>query len=85
MRPSNWDNRVYNKFMDAFHSEHPEIPVLRPHGLRHTYGSRLYDNGHGLDIYTIQKLMGHSSIEVTTGIYVKHDKDFLEKAFQLDG
>lgn len=84
MRPSNWEKRVYNKFMQAFHIAHPEIPVLHPHGLRHTYGSRLYDNGHGLDIYTIQKLMGHSSIDVTTRIYVKHDKDFLETAFHLD-
>lgn len=84
MRPSNWETRVYNRFMAAFHDEHPDIPILRPHGLRHTYGSRLYDNGHGLDIYTIQKLMGHSSIEVTTGIYVKHDQDFLKDVLLND-
>ncbi len=84
MRPSNWEKRIYNTFMIAFHCEYPDVPVLRPHGLRHTYGSRLYNNGKGLDIYTIQKLVGHSSIEVTTRIYVKHDQDFLKAAFQLD-
>ncbi|MDF2632758.1 MAG: hypothetical protein K0Q85_1354 [Caproiciproducens sp.] len=84
MRPSNWERRLYYKFMKEFKAEHPDIPILRPHGLRHTYGSRLYNNGHGVDIYTIQKLMGHSSIEVTTKIYVKHDKDFLKTAYQTD-
>ncbi len=84
MRPSNWEKRIYNPFMVTFHSEYPDIPILRPHGLRHIYGSRLYNNGQGVDIYTIQKLMGHSSIEVTTRIYVKHDQDFLKTAFQLD-
>jgi integrase len=84
MRPSSWEKRIYNTFMTDFNSEYPDIPVLRPHGLRHTYGSRLYNNGQGVDIYTIQKLMGHSNIEVTTRIYVKHDQDFLKTAFQLD-
>jgi len=28
--------------------------------------------------------MGHSSIEVTTKIYVKHDKDFLKVAYLAD-
>jgi integrase len=84
MRPSNWERRFYYKFMNAFKAEHPDIPVLRPHGLRHTYGSRLYNNGHGVDIYTIQKLMGHSSIDVTTRIYVKHDRDFINQAYNTD-
>lgn len=78
MRPTNWEKRVYYRFMEDFHQKYPGIPILKPHGLRHTYGSRLYNNGHGMDIYTIQKLMGHSSIEVTTGVYVKYDKDFLQ-------
>ncbi len=47
MRPSNWEKRIYNPFMVTFHSEYPDIPILRPHGLRHTYGSRLYNNGTG--------------------------------------
>jgi integrase len=84
MQPSNWEARIYKKFMASFHTEHPDIPILKPHGLRHTYGSRLYNNGHGLDIYTIQKLMGHSSIEVTTRIYVRHDADFLKTIVHID-
>lgn len=84
MRPSSWRKNIYNKFMQRLQKEHPELPVLNPHGLRHTYGSRLYNNGHGVDINTISKLMGHADILVTSKIYVKHDKGYIEQSFQYD-
>ena len=34
----------------------------------------------GVDIYTIQKLLGHKSIDVTTEIYVHAETDALRKA-----
>lgn len=40
---------------------------LKPHDLRHNYCSLLYENG--VDIKVAQKLMGHSSINTTLGIY----------------
>ena len=47
------------------------IPILTTHELRHTYGTLLRENG--VDIYTIQKVMGHSDISVTADIYVHND------------
>ena len=37
------------------------------HGLRHTYATRLFEKGVPLKI--IQKLLGHSSLEITADIY----------------
>lgn len=41
---------------------------LRPHDLRHTYGSLLMSEG--VSLKTISDLMGHASIEVTANIYL---------------
>lgn len=40
-----------------------KIRHVRPHDLRHTYGSRLVQAG--VDIYQVKALMGHSSVETT--------------------
>lgn len=58
------------------------IPILTPHELRHTYGTLLRENG--VDIYTIQKVMGHSDISVTADIYVHNDINVLRKQMKLD-
>ena len=84
MRPSCWQKNVYEKFTTRLKQAHPEIPILRAHGLRHTYGSRLYNNGHGKDIKTISLLMGHANVLITTKIYIKHDKDYIENSFKYD-
>ena len=47
------------------------------HTLRHTFASHLVMNG--TDIYTVQKLLGHSSIK-TTEIYAHLAPDFLKAA-----
>jgi integrase len=49
------------------------------HTLRHTFASHLAMNG--TDIYTIQKLLGHSSIK-TTEIYAHLAPDFLKAAVE---
>jgi len=41
---------------------------LRPHDLRHTYGSLLMSQG--VPLKTISELLGHASIEVTADIYL---------------
>lgn len=33
--PNNWANRVFRPFMQRLHREHPDIPELSPHELRH--------------------------------------------------
>lgn len=40
---------------------------ITPHMLRHTYATLLYTSG--VDVLTASKLLGHSNVEVTLGIY----------------
>jgi integrase len=49
------------------HASKAGLKGLKPHSLRHTFGTRLGEAG--FDAYEIRKLMGHSSI-TTTQIYV---------------
>ncbi len=62
----------------------PDIPRLTAHELRHTYGT--YLRRHEVDIFTIQKIMGHKDITMTTEIYVHTEVDTLKNALQvIDG
>ena len=56
----------------------PSIPILTAHEIRHTYGT--YLRRHGVDIYTIQKLLGHKNISVTSEIYVHNEMETLRTA-----
>ena len=66
------------KFMTGVHERHPDIPVLTSHEMRHTYGTSLRRNG--VDIYTIQKILGHKDIQVTAEIYVHNELEELRAA-----
>lgn len=70
----------FKKFMDKM-NESKKLPALTPHELRHTYGTLLREGG--VDIYTIQKVMGHSDISVTADIYVHNDIDVLKKQLKI--
>ncbi len=54
------------------------IPTLSPHELRHTFGTDL--RRRGVDIYTIQKVMGHKDINVTANLYVHNEVESLRKS-----
>lgn len=43
------------------------IPYRKFHSLRHTYATRLFENG--VPLKTIQVLLGHSKLEITSNIY----------------
>ncbi len=45
------------------------IEKIRPHMLRHTYATMLYNSG--VDIMTASKLMGHADIQTTLKIYTE--------------
>ncbi len=55
------------------------IQELRFHDLRHTFASRLAQNG--IDPYSIQKLMGHSSFS-TTKRYAHHFVESLRRGIE---
>lgn len=57
-----------------------QIPCrITPHVLRHNYASILHDKG--IDVLVAQKLLGHSSIATTLGIYTHLDKGAETKRF----
>ncbi len=49
------------------------IELFTWHCLRHTYASILYDAD--VDVLTAQKLLGHSDIKTTLGIYTHLSKE----------
>lgn len=71
--PNTWA-QIYKRFSNSL----PEELQVTSHELRHTYGTQLMRNG--VDIYTIQKLLGHKSVEITANIYVHSDPDSLRSA-----
>jgi integrase len=52
---------------------------LRFHDLRHTFATRLVQSG--ADIYAVQRLLGHKSLEMTSR-YAHHSIDSLRKAIE---
>ncbi|WP_044557262.1 tyrosine-type recombinase/integrase [Halobacteriovorax marinus] len=54
--------------------------IIRFHDLRHTFASHFMMNGG--NIYTLQKLLGHTDIK-TTMIYAHLDQDFLREAAEV--
>ena len=77
--PNTWSQKL-GGLMAQLHREYPEIPLLTAHELRHSYGTILRRKG--VDIYTIQKVMGHKDIKMTTEIYVHNETDVLKEAIQ---
>jgi len=73
--PTGYANK-FKEYMDKL-SKKFGIPSLAPHELRHTCATLLRERG--ADIYTIQKILGHSDISVTSKIYVHNDIDVLRK------
>lgn len=54
---------------------------IHPHALRHSYATRLIRNG--VDVFSLQRLLGHSRAE-TTGVYVTLDLSDLVRASLAD-
>lgn len=77
--PNTWSQKL-KRFMSGVAIKCPGIPELTAHELRHTYGTILRRKG--VDIYTIQKVMGHKDIKMTTEIYVHNEIDVLKSAIQ---
>ena len=75
-------DRLFPVSYDAVHGAVARIrkqmglPWLKPHTLRHTYATRLLDRG--VDVMTIQELLGHSS--VTTTMRYLHSTDSKKRA-----
>lgn len=77
--PSGYDKHYKTKMIPII--TELNMKYLSPHELRHTYGTLLRENG--ADIYTIQKVMGHSDINITAQIYVHNDINVLRKNMKI--
>lgn len=80
MKPHTYADH-FSDFMKRMQKE-TGLPILTPHELRHTFGTLLREND--VDIYTIQKVLGHSDITVTSSIYVHNDIEVLRKRLKVD-
>ena len=76
--PNNWANRVFRPFMQRLHREHPDIPELSPHELRHTRATLWI--AQGIDPYMVARLLGHSDLKMLTKIYDHPSTETLRKA-----
>ena len=79
MRPDTWSRRLKTE-MDRMAQRHKDMPRLTAHELRHTHGT--YLRRHGVDIYSIAKILGHKDVEVTARIYVHNELHELRKALR---
>lgn len=58
------------------------LPIkFRIHDLRHTFATRLFENG--VSPKTVQKLLGHSKLETTMNIYTHVTNDVQQEAINL--
>lgn len=79
MSPADWSKQLYSQFKADLSVDYPDIPLLTPHELRHTYGTLLYKNGTPLDV--IQRILGHSTMDVTRQIYIHDDFSDIQERF----
>jgi len=73
---------AYNKEETAIAIQESREPVLlpdfTPHTLRHTYCTRMAENG--IDVKVLQEIMGHANISVTMQVYNHADFERTQKA-----
>ena len=72
--PNTWSNK-FDRIITIIKENYPDFPDITPHDLRHTYGT--YLRRQGMDVYSIQKILGHKDIKMTTELYVHNELDTL--------
>lgn len=71
-------------FMRGLQRKHPwalggDFPKVTPHVLRHTFCTNMQQAG--IDIKSLQYLMGHSNVSVTLDVYTHTDYNVVKRAF----
>ena len=78
-----WDHNGFSLALKKFMSGLPsQIPRLTAHELRHTCGTAM--RRRGVDIYAIQKFLGHRDIDVTANTYVHNEVETLRISARID-
>ena len=60
--------------------QYPGFPTVSPHVLRHTFCTNMQRAG--IDVKSLQYLMGHSNVSVTLDVYTHTDYESVEDAFE---
>ena len=68
---------VQGKFEKAYGKP---VPRITPHVLRHTFCTNVQQAG--LDVKSLQYLMGHSNASVTLDVYTHSSFESVERAFE---
>ena len=61
------------------HLKLADLPHITIHGLRHSFATRMFDNGY--DIREVQKQLGHSNMETTMKYYIHYTNSKRKKDF----
>ncbi len=72
--------RIYREYYQKV-LERLDIAPMRFHGLRHTFATRLIENG--ADYKTVSVLLGHASVNTTLNLYVHPQMEQKRKAVEL--
>ncbi|WP_315074813.1 site-specific integrase [uncultured Clostridium sp.] len=70
--------KKYNNSLPEEEKKNKSLPDLRIHDLRHTFATRLFENG--VAPKTVQSLLGHADITTTMNIYTHVMKDTKDNA-----
>lgn len=73
--------RLLSKFDRSYFSEHRDNEEYTPHCLRNNFAKRCLMNG--MDIYTLSKILGHSSVTVTEQAYLDINDDDMSSTADL--
>jgi len=76
--PSTFSKGIYKSFFTAYTKGGD---FLTPHELRHTCGTLLYEKTK--DIYAVSKFLGHSSIVITSKLYVHSSAEILRESLGI--
>lgn len=70
---------LFRRIKDAYNKANPHTPIneFTPHMLRHTFCTNMVDSG--LDVKSLQYLMGHANANVTLNIYSHTSYDSASK------
>ena len=72
---------VANKYAQEVQKEHPDFEMFTPHCFRHSFATRAIENG--MQPKTLQKIMGHGSLQMTMDLYCHVTNDTLFDAMKL--
>ena len=72
------------RMVDRYNQTHDiPLPPITPHVLRHTFCTELAQAG--IDVKSLQYLMGHSDVNTTLNIYTHSSYEAAEQAFERIG